>query len=354
MSEITKESNEELNKDIMQNEENIVVSDNIKSDEAKDIIEEVDSQETLASLAVKEAKERMANEVKEELKERNNIDKEKIEEDKKPKEELALKTKEETIIQKIKNFISKIIEMQEEQEKEDNKDLLENSEKTSQPKNPEFKSKYMIEYYDLPYRYNETVVKILAQTPKRLFVYWDISDDDRNKFINAFGERFFDETYPVLLVHNEDKNYTFEVAINDFANSWYLDIKDAKSKYVIQLGRKFKTKPEFINIASVQTNNIELQNDYIPIITSNVLEVPNDHILFEKMGKKALYRNVKTSEESYVDISKSKVIKKIGKIYNIYDLYKEIYKNELGDGTLTDLLNPSSMSSSGANSSIFR
>ena len=37
----------------------------------------------------------------------------------------------------------------------------------------------ILEYYDLPYRYNETVVKILAQTPKILFVYWDVSDNDR-------------------------------------------------------------------------------------------------------------------------------------------------------------------------------
>ena len=38
----------------------------------------------------------------------------------------------------------------------------------------------IVEYYDLPYRYNQTVVKVLAQTPNTLFVYWDISDDDRN------------------------------------------------------------------------------------------------------------------------------------------------------------------------------
>ena len=34
----------------------------------------------------------------------------------------------------------------------------------------------IIEHYELPYRYNETIVKILYQTPNTLFVYWDISD----------------------------------------------------------------------------------------------------------------------------------------------------------------------------------
>ena len=37
----------------------------------------------------------------------------------------------------------------------------------------------VIEYYDLPYRYNQTVVRVLAQTPTTLFIYWDISDIDR-------------------------------------------------------------------------------------------------------------------------------------------------------------------------------
>ena len=40
----------------------------------------------------------------------------------------------------------------------------------------------VLEYYDLPYHYNETIVKILAQTPKILYVYWDISDSDREKY----------------------------------------------------------------------------------------------------------------------------------------------------------------------------
>ena len=48
-----------------------------------------------------------------------------------------------------------------------------------------------VEYYDLPYRYNETTVKILAQTPTTLFIYWDISDMDRASYIQKYGEDFF-------------------------------------------------------------------------------------------------------------------------------------------------------------------
>ena len=38
-------------------------------------------------------------------------------------------------------------------------------------------------------------------------------------------------------------------------------------------------------------------------------------------------------------------MKNIGKVYNIYDLYKEIYKNELTDDKLGSSLSSSKMSS---------
>ena len=85
-----------------------------------------------------------------------------------------------------------------------------------------------VEYYDLPYRYNQTVVKVLAQTPTTLFIYWDISDNDIEKFKEKYGNDFFETTEPVLIIYNDTLNYQFEVKINDFANSWYLHVADSK------------------------------------------------------------------------------------------------------------------------------
>lgn len=263
-----------------------------------------------------------------------------------------IKPKESAIISKIKSFLKKIVEIQEEAKKEKIEQKEKAAKEIAQKENKEIeqekKNSYNLEYYDLPYRYNETVVKILAQTPKRLFVYWDIADSDRERYLKAFGESFFYDTYPVLLIHNDDKNYTFEIPINDFANSWYLDINDPKSKYTIQLGRKFKdqSKLGYVNREQVRDENIVLQNDYLPITTSNTLEVPNDHILFENLKPYVVYRNVKNHEEKLVDISNLEFAKKMGKVYNIYEVYREIYKNEMEDESLLDLLNPSSMSSS--------
>src|SRR5699024_5183057 len=68
-----------------------------------------------------------------------------------------------------------------------------------------------VEYYDLPSTYNETVVKILAQTPTTLFIYWDISDSDKKLYIEQYGEDFFNTTKPILIVRNKTMNYSFEV-----------------------------------------------------------------------------------------------------------------------------------------------
>ena len=191
---------------------------------------------------------------------------------------------------------------------------------------------FLQEYYDLPYRYNETIVTILAQTPKKLFVYWDISDKDKESYIKAFGEDFFEKTYPILLVHNEDLNYTFEVPINDFANSWYLDINDPRTNYVVQLGRKFKSSDQMknINYNAVRQENINLQNDFIYITDSNKLESPNDHILFELLSDKIRYRNVKTGREFTKDLkslSKELINSYPNEVIN--ELYTKLYEDEI-------------------------
>lgn len=192
------------------------------------------------------------------------------------------------------------------------------------------KSVDTVEYYDLPYRYNQTVVKVLAQTPSTLFIYWDISDSDRKNFEKQYGENFFQDTKPVLIVHNDTLNYSFEVEINDFANSWYLHVADSKCDYRIELGRRPIVKTE------------QLKNtDYIYVTTSNEMESPNDKILINKEQKMVYFKNIKTGQTKEKTFASLSFITNMGKIYNIYDFYKTIYKNENID-TIYDFNNPSS------------
>ena len=218
--------------------------------------------------------------------------------------------------------------------------LKSTSAKKSKTKEPK-KEVIVNEYYDLPYRYNQTIVKILAQTPNNLFVYWDISDEDRNILRKQYGDDFFEKTRPVLIVHNDTLNYSFEIEINDFANSWYLHVNDSKSDYRIELGRRpidyYKFNENVKNINSNISNDIS----YIQITTSNEMESPNDKILFNPNEKMIYYKNVKTNETISKPITSLSFMQNIGKIYNIYELYKKLYKDENVED-IYDLKNPSS------------
>ena len=187
----------------------------------------------------------------------------------------------------------------------------------------------IVEYYDLPYRYNQTVVKVLAQTPNTLFVYWDISDDDRKRYVEQYGEYFFNNTKPVLIVHNKTKNYSFEVDINDFANSWYLRLVDSNCDYQIELGRR--PINEYVHIS----------NNYLYITNSNEIESPNDHILFDKLSHFVYFKNVKTNEtiKRHTNLT---LLNKIGKISSVQEFYKKLYPDEAINFDRLDLNNPSS------------
>lgn len=190
----------------------------------------------------------------------------------------------------------------------------------------------ILEYYDLPYRYNQTIVKILAQTPSILFVYWDISDIDRQNFINTYGENFFNTTKPVLLIHNKTKNYSFEVEINDLANSWYLRMQEPDCEYEIELGRR----------------SFEDTSKYVYVTSSNSLISPNNHVLFERTDfSKIKFRNVKTGYIDQKDFGTLRLLTNVGNIYNknikhkVYRFYEELYKDEVLESN-TMFSNPSS------------
>lgn len=173
------------------------------------------------------------------------------------------------------------------------------------------------EYYDLPRTYHKTVVKILAQTPNTLFVYWDISDEDKENFVKKYGKNLFTDTKPVLIVKNLTMNYTFEIDINDFANCWYFHVNDAKCEYSIELGRR------------PITNNIHIPDNYVYVSSSNTVESPNDHVLLEKLPNTVYFKNVKTNQIKNVNISRRKnLVGKIGTYVDVQSFYKNTYKGE--------------------------
>lgn len=214
------------------------------------------------------------------------------------------------------------------------------------------KSSFQAEYYDLPFSYNKTVVKILAQTPTTLFVYWEISEDDRNTQKETYGENFFEVTKPVLILYNDTLNYSFEIEINDFANSWYIHVNDSKCDYRVELGRKIIPMANIANNqnssissnidqdaqnqnstrdnTSEQTNIANSSSAYIPyyvyITSSNEISAPNDKILLKKISK-VTFRNIKTGQIKERNIKEFKLITNYG-IMNLEEIYKYLFPNE--------------------------
>lgn len=178
----------------------------------------------------------------------------------------------------------------------------------------------ILEYYDLPYKYGNTVVRLLAQTPKTLFVYWEVSDSDIENFKKTYGDDFFNKTKPILIVHNLTLNKTTEIEINDFANCWYLNTDDTDCKFDIELARKF--------IEPVSNTDVEA-SDYLYLAQSNDLQSPNNHILFEKIQEFVVFRNVNNDNVVKKNIKSFKFLK------DIYKFYKDMYDEEV-------LNNPSS------------
>ena len=182
---------------------------------------------------------------------------------------------------------------------------------------------FVLEYYDLPYKYNKTVIKALAQNPNTLFVYWEISDEDVQSFKEKYGENFFYTTRPVLIVHNLTDKYSFEIDINDFANNWYIHVNDTKCQYVIELGRRPKEG---------EVNN--LPDNYLYVTSSNMIESPNDHVLFydSEQYREIRFKNIHTNKYT------TKVIKPFLK--NVYELYKSLHLDK--ENVSFDFKNPSS------------
>ena len=91
-------------------------------------------------------------------------------------------------------------------------------------------------------------------------------------------------------------------------------------KYTVELGRR----PKYYN----EERHINIANNYLYVTSSNKIESPNGHVLFEKAQKTLYYRDVKTNKTYSKDVANLEFIKYFGRIYNLTSLYKEIYKDE--------------------------
>ncbi len=168
------------------------------------------------------------------------------------------------------------------------------------------------EYYDIPFRYNETIVKLLFQNPFTLFVFWDISDEDESKFLNEYGEHAYYYSKLYLRIINESNGNSFDINVDPFAKSWYVNISEPNCKYRAEIFRK-------------------INNEYKFIAGSNVLTIPTDKPCFNQDSYFRFVDNT-TGEVKYIE-NINHAIKSINSI----ESYNEIIELELEENEIKNI-----------------
>jgi uncharacterized protein len=77
---------------------------------------------------------------------------------------------------------------------------------------------------DLPTGYGVTVLRALPRDPYWAYLYWEISQETRDRIRQEAGEWFFDIAEPLVRVLNESGETVKEIPVLLDANSWYINL----------------------------------------------------------------------------------------------------------------------------------
>jgi hypothetical protein len=95
----------------------------------------------------------------------------------------------------------------------------------------------------IPWSYGDCKITALVRDPHWLFVYWEISADRREEIARRCGRQTWEESRPVLRIYDATNLYYFdsrhfeEIAVNDYANNWYIHTGRPDRTFCIELGR---------------------------------------------------------------------------------------------------------------------
>lgn len=147
------------------------------------------------------------------------------------------------------------------------------------------------EYYDLPTKYNKTDIKLLVQSPTRMYAYWEYSDKDIQAFSNEY------DVVSLLRITNLTKQYSYDIPVDYYTNNYYIETDDSDCDYKVELLRK------------------KLDNSFT-ISSSNTTHIPrsspceyNEDIIFKNCiclaitDKFKLYTQNRSNLKKYTDLS---------------------------------------------------
>jgi hypothetical protein len=118
----------------------------------------------------------------------------------------------------------------------------------------------------LPWSYGDCKITALVRDPYWLFVYWEINDAKREEIASRYGSKAWDGARPVLRVYDTTNLYYFdsrhyvEIAINDYANNWYICTGQPNRTFCIELGR---VRPDGSFIFVARSNFVSTPRDQL-------------------------------------------------------------------------------------------
>ncbi len=120
--------------------------------------------------------------------------------------------------------------------------------------------------HGIPASYGDCQITALPRDPNWLFVYWEINEAKREEIDRHFGSQAWEQSRPVLRVYDTTNLYFFdsrkpaEIAINDYANNWYIHTGQSNRTFCVELGR------------------VGPDGSYIFLSRSNFVSTPRDQI----------------------------------------------------------------------------
>lgn len=100
-------------------------------------------------------------------------------------------------------------------------------------------------YDELPLAYGDNRIVLMVRDPEWLFAYWEINNQTKAEFARRFGSYAWDGSQPLIKVYDTtgvifdgtNANDTQDVWINDYANSWHINVGKPDRVFVAEIGR---------------------------------------------------------------------------------------------------------------------
>lgn len=111
------------------------------------------------------------------------------------------------------------------------------------------------EELELPKGYGQDRLTALVKDPDWLYAYWEITPRLRFDFEKQQGAKAWETSQPVLRVYDQTAATYWDVSIDDFAASWYIEATAPRHTLFLEYGR-------YVN------------DLYYPLLTSNLVTMP--------------------------------------------------------------------------------